>query len=265
MIKSENQLISPRAIINESALIAPGVQIDANAIVEGNVEIGENTHIHAGAIIRSGARIGKFCNIHPYAVVAGVPQDLKFKGEDTIAVIGDRTVIREYVTVSRGTASRGQTVIGSDCLIMAYAHVAHDCVLGDHVIIGNASQVAGEVEVDDWAILSASVLIHQFTLIGRHSMTQGGCRVSMDIPPYTLVGRDPTVYCGINIIGLRRRGFTESEIGLISDAYRKIYTQGLTVTDALKQVEDTLEDTPERRRIVDFIRRSKRGIVKGGI
>lgn len=258
------QQISATAIVDERAVIAPDVRIDDHAIVEANTEIGEGTHIHAGAIIRSGARIGKKCQIHPYAVVAGVPQDLKFRGEETVAIIGDRTVVREFATISRGTASRGRTVIGTDCLIMAYGHVAHDCVLGDHVIIGNASQVAGEVEIDDWAILSASVLVHQFTRVGRHSMTQGGCKVTKDIPPYTLVGRDPTVYCGINIVGLRRRDFTDEEIDLISDAYRIIYSQGLNVSDALKEVEETFEMTPELKRILSFIRNSERGIVRGG-
>lgn len=264
MIEEKNAtLISPLAILDAGASLAPDVRVDAHAIIEDNVVIGEGTHVHAGAIVRSGARIGKHCQIHPYAVVAGVPQDLKFKGEETTAEIGDRTVIREYVTVSRGTASRGKTVIGRDCLIMAYAHVAHDCVLGDHVIIGNASQIAGEVEIDDWAILSASVLVHQFSFIGRHSMTQGGCKVTKDIPPYILVGRDPIAFSGINIVGLRRRDFTLEEIELIGDAYRILYSKGLTVSEALTTIEETLADTPERARILNFIRRSTRGIVRG--
>lgn len=255
-------LIHPLALVDDGAQLAPGVRVDAHAIIEDNVAVGEGTHIHAGAIIRSGARIGKACEIHPYAVVAGIPQDLKFRGEESTAEIGDRTVIREYVTVSRGTASRGKTVIGDDCLIMAYAHVAHDCVLGNHVIIGNATQIAGEVEIDDWAILSAAVLVHQFTLIGRHSMTQGGSKVTKDIPPYILVGRDPIVFRGINIVGLRRRDFTEEEIDLVNDAYRILYSSGLNVSDALAAIETTLADTPERNRILDFIRRSSRGVVR---
>lgn len=263
MTEEKNISISQLALVNTGAVLGEGVRIDAFAIIEDNVEIGAGTHIHAGAIVRSGARIGCQCEIHPYAVIAGVPQDLKFRGEETTAVIGDRTVIREYVTVSRGTASRDKTVIGSDCLIMAYAHVAHDCVLGDHVIIGNASQIAGEVEIDDWAILSGSVLVHQFTRIGRHSMTQGGSKVTKDIPPYAVVAREPIAFCGINLVGLRRRDFTEDEIRLIGDAYRILYAQGLNVSDALEEIESSLEDTPERRRILDFIRNSKRGIVKG--
>lgn len=258
-----NKSISSLALVSDGAVLAEDVRVDPFAIVEDNVEIGPGTHVHSGAIIRSGARIGSQCEIHPYAVVAGVPQDLKFRGEETVAIIGDRTVIREYVTVSRGTASRGKTVIGEDCLIMAYAHVAHDCVLRDHVIIGNASQIAGEVEIDDWAILSGSVLVHQFTLIGRHTMTQGGSKVTKDIPPYAIAAREPLVFSGVNLIGLRRRGFSEEEIALVSDAYRILYAQGLNVSDALETIENTLEDTPERRRIVDFIRSSKRGILRG--
>ena len=181
--------IHPTALVAPEAKLADGVQIDAFAIIEENVEIGEGTHIHSHAIIRSGARIGAHCEIHPGAVIAGVPQDLKFQGEDTLSYIGDYTTIREYATVNRGTASRGYTKIGDHCLIMAYSHIAHDCVLQNHIIIGNASQIAGAVEIDDYAILSGSVLVHQFGRISQHAMIQGGSRVTKDIPPYTLIGR----------------------------------------------------------------------------
>lgn len=257
--------IHPSALVSPEAQLGEGVQIDAFAIVEGNVEIGAETHIHSHAMIRSGARIGSHCNIHPGAIIAGIPQDLKFKGEETFVYIGDYTTIREYATVNRGTASRGYTKIGSYNLIMAYSHIAHDCILHDHVIIGNASQIAGEVEIDDYAILSGSVLVHQFGRISQHVMIQGGSRVTKDIPPYTLIGRDPIVYCGINIVGLRRRGFTNEQIFHINDVYRTLYQRGLNNTEAIATIEEELPSSPERDLILDFIRSSERGIVRGGM
>ncbi len=257
--------IHPSALVSPEAQLGEGVQIDAFAIVEGNVEIGAETHIHSHAMIRSGARIGSHCNIHPGAVIAGIPQDLKFKGEETFVYIGDYTTIREYATVNRGTASRGYTKIGSYNLIMAYSHIAHDCILHDHVIIGNASQIAGEVEIDNYAILSGSVLVHQFGRISQHVMIQGGSRVTKDIPPYTLIGRDPIVYCGINIVGLRRRGFTNEQIFHINDVYRTLYQRGLNNTAAIATIEEELPESPERDLILDFIRSSERGIVRGGM
>ena len=190
---------------------------------------------------------------------------LKFKGEKTVVIIGDNTTLRECVTVNRGTASKGQTVIGRNCLIMAYSHIAHDCVLKDNVIIGNASQIAGEVEIDDFAIVSGGSLVHQFTRISKHVMVQGGSRIGKDIPPYTLIGRDPIVYCGINIVGLRRRGFTNQQVYLIQDIYRTLYTRGLNNSDALKAIETEYEPCEERDLILNFIKSSKRGIVRGSI
>lgn len=257
--------IHPTALVAPEAKLADGVQIDAFAIIEENVEIGEGTHIHSHAIIRSGARIGAHCEIHPGAVIAGVPQDLKFQGEETLAYIGDYTTIREYATVNRGTASRGYTKIGDHCLIMAYSHIAHDCVLQNHIIIGNASQIAGEVEIDDYAILSGSVLVHQFGRISQHTMIQGGSRVTKDIPPYTLIGRDPIVYCGINIVGLRRRGFSNEQIFLINDVYRTLYQRGLNNTEAIATIEEEIPASPERDLILNFIRSSERGIVRGSM
>ena len=188
-----------------------------------------------------------------------------FKGEKTVVIIGDNTTLRECVTVNRGTASKGQTVIGRNCLIMAYSHIAHDCVLKDNVIIGNASQIAGEVEIDDFAIVSGGSLVHQFTRISKHVMVQGGSRIGKDIPPYTLIGRDPIVYCGINIVGLRRRGFTNQQVYLIQDIYRTLYTRGLNNSDALKAIETEYEPCEERDLILNFIKSSKRGIVRGSI
>ena len=257
--------ISPLAVVHPEAKIGEGVTIDPFAVVEKDVVIGDGCYIHPHAVIRDGARIGKGCQIFPGAVIAGIPQDLKFKGEITTAEIGDYTTIRECVTVNRGTASRGKTVVGSHCLIMAYSHVAHDCVLKDNIIIGNASQIAGEVEIDDYAIVSGGSLVHQFTRISKHVMIQGGSRIGKDIPPYTLIGRDPIVYCGINIAGLRRRGFTNQQVYLIQDIYRTLYTRGLNNTDALKAIETEYEPCEERDLILDFIKNSKRGIVRGSI
>lgn len=258
-----NELISPLASIHPSAELADGVQVGAFAVIEENTVIGEGTIIHPGAVIRYGARIGKYCNIHPGAVIAGIPQDLKFVGEDTLAIIGDYTQVRECTTINRGTASKGKTVVGSHCLLMAYSHIGHDCLLGDHIIIGNASQVAGEVVIDDYAIASGGTLVHQFTRISKHVMIQGGSRVNKDVPPYTLVGRDPLVYCGINIVGLRRRGFTNNQIYQINETYRTLFQRGLNTTQAIKAIEEEQADDEFTQFIVDFIRSSERGIVRG--
>ena len=187
--------IHPEAKIGENVVIGPFTTIDRN------VEIGEGTKIGSNVTILYGARIGKNCTIFPGAVVGAIPQDLKFHGEDTLAIVGDNTTLRECVTVNRGTASKGKTVVGNNCLIMAYSHIAHDCLLKDNIIIGNASQIAGEVEIDDFAIVSGGSLVHQFSRISKHVMVQGGSRIGTVIPPYTLIGRDPIVYCGINSVG----------------------------------------------------------------
>ena len=257
--------ISPLAVVHPEARLGQDVTVDPFVVIERDVVIGDGCHIHPHAVIRDGARIGKHCEIFPGAVIAGIPQDLKFKGETTTAEIGDYTTIRECATVNRGTASKGRTVVGDHCLIMAYSHVAHDCVVKDFVIIGNASQIAGEVEIDDYAIVSGGTLIHQFTRISKHVMIQGGSRIGKDIPPYTLVGRDPITYCGINIVGLRRRGFTNQQVFLIQDIYRTLYTRGLNNTDAIKAIETEYEPSEERDLILNFIKSSKRGIVRGSI
>jgi UDP-N-acetylglucosamine acyltransferase len=252
-------VIHPDAKIGENVSIAPFVIIDKDVI------IGDNCRIHPHAVIYNGARIGNNCEIFPGAVIAGIPQDLKFKGEITTAEIGDHTTIRECATVNRGTASKGKTIVGNNCLIMAYSHVAHDCVVKNHVIIGNATQIAGEVEIDDYAIISGGALIHQFVKVSQHVMIQGGSRVGKDIPPYTLIGRDPIVYCGINIIGLRRRGFSNDQVYLIQDIYRTLYTRGLNNSDAIQCIETEYEASVERDLILIFLKSSKRGIVRGSI
>lgn len=260
-----SELISPMASIHPDARLGAGVQVGPFAVIEDNTEIGEGTIIHSGAVIRYGARIGKHCEVHPGAVIAGIPQDLKFVGEESIAIIGDYTQVRECATVNRGTASKGQTVVGSHCLLMAYSHIGHDCVIGDHVIIGNASQLAGEVFVDDYAIASGGTLVHQFTRISKHVMIQGGSRLGKDIPPYTLVGRDPITYCGINIVGLRRRGFSNEQIYQINDIYRTIYQRGLNTTQAIQTIREEQPDNEITQFIIEFITSSERGIVRGNM
>ena len=253
----------PFAYIHPAAKIHPSVVIEPFVTIDQNVEIGEGTHIGSNVTIMEGARIGKHCNIFPGAVISGIPQDLKFKGEDTTAIIGDNTTIRECVTVNRGTAAKGKTVVGNNCLIMAYSHVAHVCLLGNNVIISNASQLAGEVQVDDFAVIGGGTLIHQFTHLGKHVMIQGGSRINKDIPPYVKAGRDPIAYTGINSIGLRRRNFTNDQIREIQEIYRYLYLSRLNVTDAVDRIEAELPATPERDEIIEFIRNSKRGIVRG--
>lgn len=249
--------------IHPEAKLDPSVQVGPFVYIDKDVEIGAGTIIDANATILEGTRIGKNCHIFPSAVVGAIPQDLKFKGEKTYVFIGDNTTIRECATVHRGTASKGKTVVGNNCLIMAYSHVAHDCILHDHIIMSNATQLAGEVEVDDWAILGGGTLVHQFSHIGAHVMIQGGTRVNKDIPPFIIAARDPVSYCGINSVGLGRRGFTKEQLSSIQETYRLLYMSGLNVSQALQQITETLSQTPERDMIVEFIKASPRGVVRG--
>jgi len=253
----------PLAYINPAAKIADSVVIDPFVTIDGNVEIGEGTRICSNVTIMDGARIGKNCLIYPGAVIAGIPQDLKFRGEDTVAIIGDNTVIRECVTVNRGTAAKNKTVVGNNCLIMAYSHIAHDCLIGNNVIVANASQLAGEVIVDDFAIIGGGTLVHQFCHLGPHVMIQGGALINKDIPPYVKAARDPIAYTGINSIGLRRRGFTSEKICEIQDIYRYLYLSNLNFSDAVERIEAELPATKERDEIILFVRNSKRGIIRG--
>lgn len=227
--------ISSLAYVHPNVEIKDDVIVEPFAYIEDNVVIGSGTRIMPHACVMSGARIGKNCTIFPNAVISGIPQDLKFENEESLAIIGDNTTVRECATVNRGTKSRGHTVVGNNCLLMAYSHVAHDCVLKDNVIIGNSVQIAGEVEVDDYAIISGGSLIHQFTRIGKHTMIQGGTKLGKDIPPYTLAGRDPVSYVGLNIVGLRRRGFTREQINGIQEIYRYLYMSGYNITQALEK------------------------------
>ncbi|MDU1905634.1 MAG: acyl-ACP--UDP-N-acetylglucosamine O-acyltransferase [Dysgonomonas sp.] len=255
--------ISPNAFIHPNAKIGKDVKIEPFSYIDDNTEIGDGTYIMSNANIRYGARIGKNCTIFPGAVIAGVPQDLKFIGEDSLAVIGNNTTIRECVTISRGTSSKGTTIVGDNCLLMAYSHVAHDCIIKNHVILGNSTQLAGEVEVEDYAILSGGTLVHQFTRIGQHVMVQGGTRLGKDIPPFIIAGREPVSYAGINLVGLRRRGYTNEQINQIQEAYRLIYQSGYNFSDAIAKIEQEFTKTPEVDLIVNFVKSSPRGIVRG--
>lgn len=252
----------PLAYIHPDAKIAPNVVIEPFVTIDKNVEIGEGTWIGPNVTIMEGARIGKNCRIFPGSVISAIPQDLKFKGEDTLAIIGDNTTLREYVTVNRGTSAKGKTVIGNNCLIMAYCHVAHDCILGNNIIISNATQLAGEVVVDDFAILSGGILVHQFTHIGSHVMVQGGTKINKDIPPYITAGREPIAYAGVNSIGLRRRGFTNEQIRDIQEVYRYVYMKGMNTSHAVERIMAEMPASAERDEILLFIKNSQRGIVK---
>lgn len=253
----------PLAYIHPDAKIAPTVVIEPFVSIDKNVIIGEGTRIGSNVTIMEGVRIGKNCTIFPGAVIGAIPQDLKFRGEDTLAIIGDNTTIREYVTINRGTASKGKTVVGDNCLIMAYCHVAHDCVVGNNVIISNATQLAGEVTIDDYAVIGGGSLVHQFTHIGSHVMLQGGSRVTKDVPPYVKAGRDPLAYAGVNSIGLRRRGYSNEQIRDIQDIFRYIYQMGMNTSHAIERVEAELPASKERDEIILFVRNSPRGIIKG--
>lgn len=257
--------VSSLAYVHPEANFGDNVIVEPFAYIDRNVEIGDGSRIMNHATILSGARIGKNCTVFPHATVAGIPQDLKFRGEDTNAIIGDNTIIRECATVNRGTASKGFTKVGSDCLIMAYSHVAHDCVLKNHIILGNSTQLAGEVEIDDYAIISGGALVHQFTKIGAHVMIQGGSKVGKDIPSYVMVGREPITFVGLNVVGLRRRGFSSERINSIQEIYRYLYQSGFNITQATERIEKELPESEDRSHIVDFIRSSSRGIVRGNM
>ncbi|TAF66167.1 MAG: acyl-ACP--UDP-N-acetylglucosamine O-acyltransferase [Cytophagales bacterium] len=254
---------SPLAYIHPNAQIGQNVTIEHFAVIYDNVIIGDNTWIGPHAIIMPGARIGNDCKIHPHAVISNIPQDLKFDGEDTLAIIGDNTVIRECVTINRGTVDKNRTEIGKDCLLMAYVHVAHDCIIGDKCILANAVQLAGHVEIEYHVTVGGTSAVHQFVKIGQHAMVGGGSLVRKDVPPYILASREPLNFEGVNLVGLRRRGFSNEQIGNIQDIYRVIYQGGLNVSDAVKEVENTFAPSEERNLILQFIKSATRGIIKG--
>lgn len=256
-------MIQPLAYIHPEAQIAQNVVIEPFAIIHKDVEIGEGTWIGSHAVINEGARIGRNCRIFPGAVISSVPQDLKFHNEYTLTFVGDYTTIREYATISRGTEEHWKTEIGAHCLIMAYAHIAHDCRIGDHCIITNNVQMAGHVHMGDWAIIGGSSSVLQFSRIGAHAMISGGSLVRKDVPPYTKAAREPLSYTGINSIGLRRRGYENEQINQIQEVYRYLYLRGFNNAEALTRIELELPPSTERDDILNFIRSSERGIMRG--
>jgi len=255
-------MISNLAFIHPEARLGKDVTVEPFAYIDRNVEIGDGTWIGPNATIMYGARIGRNCKIFPSSVVSGIPQDLKFKGEESTAEIGDNTTIREGVTVNRGTLAVGKTVVGNNCLLMAYSHIGHYCAIGNYCIIGNSSGLAGEVKVDDWAILSGGTLVHQFARIGAHVMIGGGSRVRIDVPPYIKADREPLSYMGLNSVGLTRRGFEKERIDEIHNIYRILFQSKLNNSQALEKVEQDFKPSEDRDYIIDFIRKSERGIIR---
>lgn len=255
-------MISNLAYIHPDARLGKDVVVEPFAYIAGDVVIGDGSWIGPHAVILDGARMGKGCKIHAGAVIAGVPQDLKFKGEYTTVEMGDYNTVRESATVNRGTAAKGKTVIGNNNLIMACAHVAHDCVVGSNCVIVNNVLLAGEVEVGDWAIIGGASAVHQFCRIGRHAMISGGSLVSKDIPPFVKAARFPITFVGANFIGLRRRGFSTEKITEIQNIFRILFQSGYGYGRACDIVMEQFPQTPERDEIVGFIRSSKRGILK---
>jgi UDP-N-acetylglucosamine acyltransferase len=253
----------PLAYVNPQARVAKNVVIEPFVTIDKNVEIGEGTWIGPNVTIMEGARIGKNCKIFPGAVISAPPQDLKYNGEETSVTIGDNTTIREFVTINRGTKANMETVVGNNCLLMAYVHIAHDCIIGNNCILANAATLAGHIVIDDWAIIGGLSAVHQFVNIGTHTMISGGSLVRKDVPPFTKSAREPLSYVGINSIGLRRRGFSFEKIKEIQDIYRIIYLRGYNVTQAIDVIEAEMPATSERDEILSFISRSSRGIMKG--
>ena len=258
-------MIQPLAYVNPQAKLADNVVIEPFVTIHKNVEIGEGTWIGSNVTIMEGARIGKNCRIFPGAVISAIPQDLKFGGEVTTVEIGDNVTIRECVTINRGTNASGKTVVGNNCLIMAYVHIAHDCILGNDVILANAVQLAGHVEIGDSAIIGGLSAVHQFVKIGPHVMVSGGSLVRKDVPPYTKAAREPLSFEGVNSVGLRRRGYTSEKINEIQDIYRLMFIRGYNNSAAIAKIENEMPATKERDEIIQFIRESDRGIMKGYI
>ncbi len=256
-------MISSLAHIDPKARLGNGVIVEPFVTIYGDVEIGDGTWIGPGAVIYDGARIGRNCRIFNGASISAIPQDMKFRGEESTLEIGDNTTVREFATLNRGTRARGKTTIGNNCLLMAYVHVAHDCWLGDHVIMVASSGIAGEVELGHWVTLGGGVIVHQFVRIGNHAFLGGGAKVRVDVPPFVKADREPLAYMGINSVGLERRGFSREKINELHEIYRAYYTMGMKGSRALEYIEAGFEPTAERNYILEFIRKSERGVIKG--
>ena len=255
-------MISSLAHIDSAASLGNNVTIDPFAVIEGGVSIGDDTHIMSHVTILKGTTIGKGSRIFPGAVIGAIPQDLKFIGEETTVEIGNHTTIREFVTINRGTKDKWITKIGDDCLLMAYSHVAHDCIIGNHVILANSVQLAGHVQIGDYAILGGVAAAIQFARIGSHTYIAGHTEIRKDVPPFIKAGRSPLSYVGLNSVGMQRRGFSLEKINDILEIYRCIYTKGFNISQALEMIENKFSSCKEKDEIVDFIKGSKRGIIK---
>jgi UDP-N-acetylglucosamine acyltransferase len=253
--------IHSTVIIDKKAELADDVIVGPFSIIEGDVVIKKGTQIHSHVRIASGARIGQYCQIHHGAVISTVPQDIKFSGEKSVLEIGDNTIIREYCDLNRGTKDREITKIGTNCLLMAYTHVAHDCFVGNHVILANGVQLGGHVTIEDWVIIGGLVPVHQFCTIGQHAFIGGGFRVVQDVPPYVLVANEPLEYKGLNAIGLKRRGFSDETIRLLRRCYRIIYRSNLNTSQAFEKIESEIKMIPEVKAVLQFIKNSRRGII----
>lgn len=253
----------PQTSIHPDAKIAENVAIDAFTTIHGDVEIGEGTWIGSNVTIFDGARIGKNCKIFPGAVISAIPQDLKFNGEKTTAEIGDNTIIRECVTINRGTVDKMTTKVGTDCLLMAYVHIGHDCIVGNHCILANCVNLAGHVELEDFVVIEGVAGVQQFVKIGQHSFIGSGSNVRKNVPPFIKAAREPLSYVGVNSIGLRRRGFATEAILQIEDIYRSIYVRGLNLSNAVRVIEQEAPQSKEKESILNFISESTKGMIRG--
>lgn len=253
----------PQSVKYRQLVIGDAVHFESNCSAHGEIRIGNHVWLGSNVVIHHGARIGHHCKIASGAVISAIPQDLKFQGEESTLTIGDGTIVREFATLNRGTMHSNATVIGKNCLIMAYVHIAHDCVIGDNVILVNGVNMAGHVEIDDHAIVSGMTIIHQFVKIGKHAMVSGGSLLGRDVPPYIIAGRFPVQYEGVNKVGLHRRGFTSENINQIQDAYRLLFCSGYTFTHALNEIKAQIPPSPEKDEILLFLKRADRGLIKG--
>jgi UDP-N-acetylglucosamine acyltransferase len=253
--------IDPRAVVSPKANLGENVTVGPFAVIEDDVVVGSGTTIGSHALLATGTRVGRDCRIHHGAVLGTQPQDLKFHGEVTTLDVGDATTIREYATLNRGTADRGRTTVGSHCFIMSYAHVAHDCSVGNHVILANSVNMAGHVVIEDYVVIGGLVPIHQFVRVGRHAMIGGGFRVAKDVPPYILAGHEPLAFQGLNIVGLKRRNFSAQTLDALQQAYNTLYHSQMNVSQALGKIKSDERACDEVRHVVEFIEKSKRGII----
>ncbi|NRA12359.1 MAG: acyl-ACP--UDP-N-acetylglucosamine O-acyltransferase [Crocinitomicaceae bacterium] len=256
-------MISTQANISKAAILGKNVRVESFTTIYENVVIGDGTHIHPNVTIYSGTTIGKNCKIYPGTVIGVEPQDLKFEGEETTVEIGDNTVIRECVTIHRGTKDKWMTKVGNNCLLMTYVHVAHDCEIGDGVILASYVGLSGHVTIDDYAILEGKVAAQQFVHIGAHTFIGGASLIRKDIPPYVKAAREPLTFAGVNSVGLRRRGFSDADVRVIEDVYRTLFVQNNNVSMGIKAIESSLEDSEVKRQIIDFIKNSDKGIIRG--